>query len=134
MLSLRPGELKEKLSGPELEMKLRPEECKLKPLWRLKDSIEKLDLRRPERKPCSEPPNVTLNSKDSELSVRSKWLLPPKRLKLEDSSMRPTSRLPALREKPDSKKLEEKLRPEDLLMLLRSNAKEMRKKLDTKHG
>ena len=66
--------------------------------------------------------------------MRPRSLLPKKRLNKEDLSMKPVLRLPALREKLDSRKPEKRPRQEDLLMRLKSRDKEPKRKPDTKPG
>ena len=76
--------------------------------------------------------NKSWNNLD--LSVRLKPLLPKRKLRHADLSMKDLSRKPVLREKLEWLRLELKPRPEDSLMKKKSRDKELRRRPDIKPG
>ena len=128
------GEPKEKSTGKDLVLRLKPDVLRSKPNWRPRESSVMLLLKPPEKKLKSEPFNVNKSWSNLDLNVRLRPLLPKRKLRPADSSMKDLSRKPVLREKLDWLRLELKPRLEDSLMKKKLRDKELRRRPDTKPG
>lgn len=120
--------------GKRLVMRLSSDVPTSRPNWRLRDWSAKGFVKRPEKKPKSEPSNVNKSWSNLDLSVRLKPLLPKRKLRPADSSMKDLLKRLALKEREEWQRLWLKLRPEDLPMRLKLKDKEKKRRPGTLPG